>query len=597
MSRPTAAGSRGRSATTVRAATAALLLTLGVAGPAWAHASLLGTDPADGAVLPTAPDVITLTFDEPVRVEDGGVRLLDAAGTELPSTARAVDEQVLVTPSAPLGQGTVIVSWRVTSADSHPIAGGFTFAVGGRSPTTLAVPTPEQDAAVQVASAAVQGLAYLGVLGACGLIAFDVLVLRGAADASARDRIRRAGVALAVAGGAATVLLLPLTELRQRYAPLSGLADATAWGAQLAQDPGLTLALVGAGLVVAIEAAWAVERRTSSSAGAALAGCGLALGGFAVVGHTRAFGPAAVTLTADLLHLTVAAFWLGGLLGLGLLLRGVRAPAGGSGRASGARPVVRARVDLAAAALARFSTVAAGLVAVLAVTGGLLAWRVLGSWGAVVGTGYGRVLLVKVGVVVVVLGVAAVNRFRIVPRIGAVPSDATAWHLLRGTVAAEAALLAVVVAVTGWLVGADPRPSPTPPAAVAEEGSTGGAADPAGSPGSGDVTRPDGVERTVPLGTGSVTARLTPARTGTNALELTLADSAGRPLEPIADPEVTVTMPAYGLGPLSRPVTQIGPGAYQAVLDLPLPGRWVVSVAVRTSQFEKPVATVPVDLP
>jgi copper transport protein len=152
--------------------------------------TLIGTDPADGALLPTAPTAITLTFNEPVRVDDGGVRLLDAAGAEVPSSSQAVDNRVVITPGS-IGRGTVIVSWRVVSADSHPITGGFTFAVGERSTTAVAVPTTSTDPAVGLATKVMQASAYLGVLAAAGLIAFDVLVLRGRGDAQVRRVLHR----------------------------------------------------------------------------------------------------------------------------------------------------------------------------------------------------------------------------------------------------------------------------------------------------------------------------------------------------------------------------------------------------------------------
>ena len=105
---------------------------------------------------------------------------------------------------------------------------------------------------------------------------------------------------------------------------MSGLLTPSTWTAQLSQDSGLTAVLAGAGPALAWEAAWAVNQRTAASAGAALAGCGVALGAFTIVGHTRGYGPVALVLTTDLLHLTVAAFWFGGLLGLTLLLRPIR---------------------------------------------------------------------------------------------------------------------------------------------------------------------------------------------------------------------------------------------------------------------------------
>ena len=285
---------------------AVLLMLLG-AGPAWAHATLEGTDPADGTLLSTAPSTVTLTFSEPVRVDDGGVRLLTAAGDELPGTVTTVDNRVVITPTADLGTGTVIVSWQVISADSHPISGGFTFAVGQRTAGTVAIPTAEQDTAVRIATAAAQALAYLGVLACCGLIAFDILVLRGVGNEHVRRRIRRLSGWSAGIGIAGAVLLMPLTELRQRFRSLDGLLDPSTWTAQLGQDTGLTLVLAGAGVLLCWEAAWAVNQRTGASDGVALAGCGVAVGAFTIVGHTRGYGPVALVMTADLLHLTVAA--------------------------------------------------------------------------------------------------------------------------------------------------------------------------------------------------------------------------------------------------------------------------------------------------
>jgi copper transport protein len=343
-------------------------------------------------------------------------------------------------------------------------------------------------------------------------------------------------------------------------------------------------------LLLAWEAAWAVNERTAASAGAALAGCGLAVGSFALIGHTRGYGPVPLVLTADLLHLTVAAVWLGGLIGLGLLIRstgravnGRPAPSRGpAGRPATATPTLpRSRVETAAVALARFSALAAALVAVLGVSGGLLAWRILGSWAALVDTGYGLALLVKLGLVLLAVAAAGYNRFVLRPAISGAPTAEAGWVRLRRSVTVEAGLLVAVLAVTGWLVNA----SPTLPSAAA-------ATEPAAAPAAGTP-----VEQTVPLGTGRLTARLTPATRGVNSLEYGITDANGQPVQPVSDPTVSVTMPAAGVGPLTRPVSVTGPGAYKAVLDLPLSGRWVVTISVRTSEFEQPSARIEVEIP
>lgn len=232
-----------------------------------------------------------------------------------------------------------------------------------------------------------------------------------------------------------------------------------------------------------------------------------------------------------------------------------------------------------AGALSRFSAWAAAGVGLLAVAGGLLAWRVLGSWAALVQTGYGQALLVKLVPVVGAVGLAGYNRFRALPAVlgtldgGPDSATAAAWRRLRGTVAAEAALLVVVLAVAGWLVNA----SPSLDAAAA--------------------SAPAAIEQTVPLGDDTVTARITPGTVCTNSLEFTVTDATGRPIQPVDDPQVSVSMPAAGVGPLTRPVTSTGPGTYQAVLDLPLSGRWVVAVSICTSEFEQPSSSIEVNLP
>lgn len=115
----------------MRACLVALLLLAAphLATGALAHASLIGSDPRDGAVVMAAPGRVTLTFNEPVSalllrviVPDGQSR--DLAGV-------AVDGNVLQVSLPPgLGRGTHLLSWRVVSADGHPVGGSLVFSIG-----------------------------------------------------------------------------------------------------------------------------------------------------------------------------------------------------------------------------------------------------------------------------------------------------------------------------------------------------------------------------------------------------------------------------------------------------------------------------------
>ena len=122
----------------------------------------------------------------------------------------------------------------------------------------------------------------------------------------------------------------------------------------------------------------------------------------AFTGHTRAATPEALVVGADMLHLLAGSIWLGGLVGLALTLRDLAD-----------------RGDVGAVVLARFSGLAAGVVVALVVAGSVLAWRIVGSWDALVSTGYGRLLLVKVAFALVAVAIAAWNRYRLLPALRA----------------------------------------------------------------------------------------------------------------------------------------------------------------------------------
>ena len=61
-------------------------------------------------------------------------------------------------------------------------------------------------------------------------------------------------------------------------------------------------------------------------------------------------------------------------------------------------------------------------------------------------------------------------------------------------------------------------------------------------------------------------------------------------------PEVGLTQPELGIGPFTPTVTRTGPGTYLASIDLPMAGAWDVTVGVRTSKYENPVVTLPVEV-
>ncbi len=102
------------------------------AGVAFAHAALNSSEPADGTVADTAPSVYVLTFSEPVSPLH--LKLIRPDGTVLPlERFELKDRTVAIAAPTDLGRGTHVLSWRVTSADGHPIGGSVVFSLGATS--------------------------------------------------------------------------------------------------------------------------------------------------------------------------------------------------------------------------------------------------------------------------------------------------------------------------------------------------------------------------------------------------------------------------------------------------------------------------------
>ncbi|HET7683943.1 MAG TPA: copper resistance protein CopC [Marmoricola sp.] len=536
-----------------------LLVAAGIvlsALPASAHASLVSSTPAEGEVVQAAPEQATFTFDEPVQLRSGGVQVFDAAGQLLESSARTTDATLVVDLPDALPDGSYVVSWRVVSADGHPVAGSLTFSVGSPSASVVSAPTAATAAptSVTVAQAVVQCLRYLGAFAAIGL-AFFLLVLlpRDSLPVEqVQDRLGRVLEIAAVVGAVAAVLLLPLAALEQQAAGWARLLDSSVLVDPLTRTDGLAAGLLVAGLAGVV----AGRRRGLGSLMAA--GAVLGLVSFALVGHTRSAQPTSLVVAADLAHVAAGSVWFGGLIGLVVSLRRLAE-----------------RPALAASVLSRFSSAAAWFLGVVVVAGSVLAWRILGSWSGFFDTASGRTLLVKLGVFGLVVAVATVNRLRLLPALAAAQGFAaqrSAAQRVRQAARLEAVLLVGVLAATGVLVDRSPEPSAATAAQqVADTG-----------PFSGEA---GGVR---------VAAHVDPASVGRNTVYLHLQDEDGQPLEPYAAPRVRVSLPEADLQLGTIALEDLGDGTYAGQVVLPTEGDWLLRVSVRTSEFDNPVVDVQV---
>ena len=535
------------------AALVALALVLLGGSPAAAHAELVETDPAEGAVVETAPETVTLTFNEPVRLTSQEIAVYDAGGDPVASTAGATGAEVTVglTDAAGLEDGTYVVSWNVLSGDGHPISGALTFSVGAPSADVAAPPEPESSSAVvTVLRDVVTVAALVGLLVAAGLALFTALVLpRSWAGTDVRRRLRRLLTVAAGVGAAGAVLQVPIASVYGQGLELGDLVGAFDPGLVTNELVSAALVLVGLALAVRSSADTAPDRTTGRLL---VTGAGLALAGPSLVGHTRAFAPSPLLVAADVLHLVAGAVWLGGLVGLVLSLR-----------------ALAGREVLAAQALARFSTIASGVLLGVAVTGTFLGWRILGSWGGLVGTAYGWLLLGKVAIALVVASLGGWNHWRTLPAVEAAVGfgdrERAAAAVTRA-VRVEAVLLVVLIGVTGVLVNQSPRPAPVTPA----PGATG-----VGAATAGDLR---------------VLAVMDPRRTGSNTLLVQVQDAAGEPYDPPVRPVVELRTDGLDIGTVT--VVPIAAGTYRGEVVVPRAGVWEVQVGIALSRFENPVTTV-----
>ncbi|MBS45717.1 MAG: copper resistance protein CopC [Nocardioides sp.] len=536
------------------------VLLLAVPAPAAAHASLLGSDPADGTVLPVAPEQVTFSFNEPVSVLPDGVQVFDARGVPVESAATARGAELVVDLPGEVPEGTLVVVWRIVSEDTHPVAGSLSFSVGAPSAEVQVPPVAvETSTDPPLLLGPARWLGYLGLLLSGGLVVAVLLLLPADPGArAARARLAVAARAAAAAGALGWLVVLPLSVVYQVGGAASALTRGSSWAA-LGVTEYVAVGAAALGPLVAVgllgrdrpEGGLATLRWRVSLGVAVLAVVAPSLSG-----HTRAASAEALVVLADAVHLLAGATWLGGLVALLLVL-----------------PDLAGRGALGGEMVVRFSTAAAVVVVALVATGSVVAWGVLDSWAALLGTTYGQLLFGKVLLVLVVVVLAAWNRRSLVPLLHEATrrrDRRTAAARLARVVAAEAALLVVVLALTSALVDAVPDLDEPVPAASGPVAATG------------------------ELGDLEVSAELSPATVGDSTVTVRIADAAGAPAEGLEPPRVSLSSGSVDLGLV--PLTPVVPGTYAGQVVLPTAGTWEVQVSLRTDRFTNPVAVLELEV-
>jgi copper transport protein len=558
-------------------ATLALLAALVLPSAASAHAVLEDSQPSRGDQVRHAPERVVLRFDEPVEAAFGAVRVYDAQGKRVDSGPTrhpaAHGDSVAVDLRRGLRDGVYTATYRVISADSHPVTGGFTFTVGagGAAPAASVAELIDAGGAGPVTETAfgvVRALGDLAIALTVGSLFFALAVwgpaLRSQARAGERwhaasdafaARARAIGLAAACAGVLSSALGLALQGATAGATSLWGALDLNVLGDVIGTRFGtvwsLRLAAFAAlGTLIALAPLVPGPRVFGRFAGGALAAF-LCLTP-ALAGHASALDPSALLVPANFAHVSAMSVWVGGVATLLLALP-----------AATRLLEQRERTQLLASTVMRFSSVAIFAVAALVASGIAQAIPALVSLSDFTGTAFGRALLAKIVLLVLLLGLGAWNRQRARPRLAALAerheTPGEAGVLLRRSLRAEAVLMVAVLGVTAALVSYAPPSSARGPFAG-----------------------------TVDLGPARLELTVDPARPGANEVHMYLfRRSDGAQYDRVKELRVSASLADKRIGPLQLKAEKAGPGHYVVRrAAIAPPGDWKLELDARVSKFD-----------
>ena len=592
------------------AAAAAACMLLGAPASALAHAVLEGSEPLSGSTSNRPVKQVVFKFSEPVEGSFGAIRVFNRQGKRIDTGevfhpgGRGPELAVKLDQGVPKGSYTA--TYRVISADSHPVSGGLVFSYGkasatGASVSDLLAQQGTSGRVTDIAFGTAKALQYGAIAIAVGSIFFLLVVwlraLARTAGASSEwreaseqfaGRLRRillVAVGIGLVSGAAGVVLQGAKAAGVSFwSALDGqiVGDVldtrfgTVWGIRMLVWLGFGAVLLGT-----LSAARRPVLRPASVGATGLAQprlgpvwlALLALPlGFLVIspslaGHASLESPTGVLIPANILHVLAMSVWVGGLVtvlfALPAATRRLEAPD---------------RTRLLAATVARFSPWAFASVIVLLATGLLQSWFEIGFLdhpGRLFDTPFGRAALIKFCLLVgPLMALGAYNQLVLLPQLRTLAehgeTPGRAGFSLRRSIRAEIALLAIVLGATAALTTYAPA----------------------------DYAATGPVSETVSLGPADLQLTVDPARVGPNLMHMYLIDKQnGTQYDKIKEMNVDLVLPQKNLGPLKAETRKAGPGHY--VMNGALfgvSGEWQVKMTARVSEFDAYYATAKVDI-
>lgn len=509
----------------------------GSSSPASAHASLESSDPSPSAILEDSPDAVRLEFSEVVSLPVDAVSLFDASGSPILGGSVSSGDSpstVLLTGFPKLDDGVHVVAWRVVSGDGHLVQGAFTFTIGAADFSGVDVGNligsvlagRSGAAGVDTVLVIVRWISFLSLVIALGALAFIVSPF-----------VDRRRVSTTVLGSLVVLTLATLVHFAVQGVYLgssswSGLFDADSWSGVLETRFGVG-SLVRLGLIsllVALTLAIppddderARQRLATSWWQSSTALVGVAtLVTFSVGGHPSAVPLAGFAVGVDAVHLGAISLWIGGLVTV--LIAG------------------RDSADV----VTRLSRVAVYAAPIAVVTGAWQTWRISGGLGELIETSWGRGMVVKIAMVVVLLALGGIARLAVRRSIDEDP------RRLRRLVATEVVVALAVMAASAYVVGESP--------VVARQ--------------------PQVYSSTLAQGSLIVDLTVTPGVVGNNEIHVVVSPPGGA-LQRVESLEMRVTPPGDDSVPITVSVVGAGPNHFVGRVAFVEAGEWLLEILVQ----------------
>lgn len=525
---------------------------------AQAHAVLLDSSPKSGEMLAASPKEVTATFNESV----GPIffRILDTSGQEVgkPGEIRLDGARMILPLSESLPNGTYLLTYRVISADTHPVGTTFGFSIGEpmRATSSASVPSETRSKWVSVVGAN-RWVLYASMLWAAGSVLFVLLLSPPpivAAEALRSGRLASWLAALTF------ILAIGFGGADMRLAGFDALWSVETWRTGLGSTLAVSAALGVPGMLLLAVALSSADRPRT---GIALVGAALAVGSFLVTGHAATAPPAWLMAPIVGLHLAATAFWLAALRPLQCAARTLPAIEAGE-------------------LMERFSRYAVPAVAIVLASGVGISWRQLGDPRRLLDNPYGLVLLAKIALFACIVAIAAYNKRTLTPglALGVEGSGAR----IRRTIGVELLIyLGVLLAAAGLTLT-------TPPRAIVVAAAPGATSSMANADGTWRKSVKDSAGYSVDL-------ELSPAKAGQNMLMATLKDRDGKPITNAAALDIIVSLPAAGISDVRLKGQDVGNGMWHVMIEeMLIPGEWKLDVEAFVTDYDKSTfeTTVPI---